>query len=222
MGSPNRFDPDVATAPPEVTDSSNIGFIQQQAVTEGVDPSYYSDGTLDDFLQYWVAGVSGLPPDNVRPRYQEQQPTYPVDANGNGMDFAAIGVHGDARPLGYTYGQYNSTPAGLGSQDRVGWEEFDLLCSFFGKKAGFYSTNFKMGAEVGNNFEGLALVQMGLTWVGPRRRAPMLIKSLWTQRYDVMVTMQRAIITNYPVRYFLSAPIAVTTDSGFTSNRTAG
>jgi hypothetical protein len=176
---------------------------------------FQSGQSLDDFVQQIVAGITGLPGDLVRPRYQQEPPDLPPI----GTDWCAVGVFGDARPSGYPYGVEDSLPAGQGSQDRADFEEFDVLASFYGPDADRYATLLRQGLFVANNQEPLYLAKVALVGTGPRRRMTDLIQRKFMERYDVLVTFTRTVLTSYPVLYFLSATNVVATDTGFvTSN----
>jgi hypothetical protein len=209
------FDPTTPTAPQPAGNSSEVGYLAWQPVAPQSSP--FAGQSLDDFMQQIVAGVTGLEPDLVRPRWQEESPNLPAI----GTDWAAVGVT-DSRPLGLPYALEDSLPAGQGSQDRADHEEFDVLCSFYGPNADRYATYLREGMFVANNQEPLYFASMAFVDASGRRRVPSLIQQRTMQRVDITLTFRRMVLSTYPVLYFTSASIEVETDTGATSNRTVG
>ena len=205
---PNTFNPDVPTAAIEVGDSSEIGFVHPVSAPNAP----FTGDTLDDFMQFVVAGVTGLPPDLVRPRWQEEPPTLPPV----GTNWASIGVVSD-KPLGYPASI--EAPDGLSTR-QADWEEFDCLCSFYGPKADYYAMVLRQGLLVAQNREAFQLASMNLIQTGGRIRAPAFLQQTWWQRIDIMLYMRREIRLSYPILSFLSAKFQIITDVGYVTPKT--
>jgi hypothetical protein len=211
---PAPFDPTVATAPPIANDSAEIGYLQPLPWSPAV-PPYTGTGagggqSLDLFMQQIVAGVSGLEPDLVRPRWQPEPPNEPPI----GTTWCAVGVM-ESRPQGFPWAEELSTPNGLGSSQRADWEEFDVLCSFYGPNADQASIYLREGMFVAQNQEPLIAAQVAFVDTGPRLRVPQLKQARFQQQIDIKLTFRRVIQTVYPVLYFLSEEVQITTDVGY-------
>lgn len=171
--------------------------------------------SLDDLFQQIVVGVTGLPGDMVRPRWQAE----PLPLPSLTSDWCAVGIT-DSTPLNYPASFYDATfPPGEGSTQVVDWEEFDVLCSFYGPNADKYSTRIRTGLFVEQNRNCLYYLGMAFISTSGRTRVPALVQMQNLERRDITLNMRRVVQDTYPVLYLLSAPIAVTTDTGYTSNR---
>lgn len=199
----------------------------------GFDEGYWSNPNgplagqqLDGFMQQVVSGVTGIPGNLVRPRWQPEPPNLPQDPNTNpgtpsSIDWAAIGVV-SSTPLGFPYNSEVITGRGLvvaqGFSQQSDQEEFDLLCSFYGLRADNYAVKLRAGLIVAQNRECLQLTGMGLVNTSGRRRVPSLVQNQNLMRVDITVTFRREVREQYPIMYYLSAPAVLTTDTGVTDN----
>lgn len=177
-------------------------------------PIPISGQDLDNFMQQIVAGVTGLDPTLVRPRWQQEPPNLP----DVGTTWAAVGVS-RTTPLGIPAAQELTTPNGNGSSLQQWHEEFELLCSFYGPNAQRAATGLRSGMFVANNREALFLAGMAFVDTGPLMRLPSLTQNLFLGRWDITLRLRRQVYDLYPVLYFLSAPVSVITDTGVISNR---
>jgi hypothetical protein len=167
-----------------------------------------SGQALDDLLQQVVAGVTGLPENLVRPRWQaEPPPIPPLDT-----DWCALGVT-DSTPLNYPAMVYNSDfPPGQGSGQIWDWEEFDILCSFYGPNSDKYARRIRTGLFIEQNRICLNLLSLAFVNTSGRTRVPALIQMQNLQRYDITLNMRRLIQDTYPILYFLSGNVDVITE----------
>lgn len=184
---------------------------------EGWSAGYWDDAdvptsgqTLDNFMQQAVAAITGLPTTLVRPRWQPEPPTIPPFTT----NWAAVGVR-DSTPLGFPHA--SEIDAGNGFSVQTDTEEFDTLCSFYGPQADNFAVALRLGLMVDQNREAFQLLNMGLIQTTGRRRVPELVKLQWLERVDITFSMRRLVRQTYPVLFFLRAPDAVTTDTGYTS-----
>lgn len=164
--------------------------------------SILDDEALIDFLQETVAGVSGLPGQLVRPRWQAEPPNLP----DFGTDWAAIGITDREAD---TYPVIEHDPTGQGADRLIRHERLDLLCSFYGPHAGSLAALLRDGLFIAQNREALLLVGMALVEVSGSTRAPALVKERYTDRTDITVTLRREIRRTYPVLNLLSAQLAL-------------
>ncbi len=177
---------------------------------------------LDDFMQQVVAGVTGLPGNLVRPRWQPEPPNAPpitaTETPGNAPVvpcWAAVGVT-RSTPLGFPASTEitQGAAAPLGFSQQSDQEEFDIRCSFYGKMADTYAIVLRSGLMVAQNRECLQLANIGFITTSGRTRVPTLTQGQWWMRVDITASFRREVRTFYPVLYYLSAPAKVITDTG--------
>jgi len=92
-----------------MNDSSTGGFLLPLIPP----PIPLEDDQLDDLLQAWVVGLTGLPSEMVRPRWQTPTPTRPQSTT----DWAAIGITDEQPEYGFVTWHH-------GSQKAFGWFDF--------------------------------------------------------------------------------------------------
>lgn len=182
-------------------DSTNIGIIQP----EDLAPPLFA-GSLDDFLQAYIADLLGLDRRYCRPRYQPE----PVNLPRFGTDWVAVGVMRQD-PVGFVAAQIHD-PAGdggIGVNNLQDHETFELLCSFYGPNAGVYAGLLRQNLMIGQNREWLTLNEMGIVEVQPAVRAAELINHQWWDRFDRTIVFQRLIRRTYPIRTLKSFQFAL-------------
>lgn len=150
------------------------------------------------FLQGVVVGITGLPGDMVRPRWQAEPPNIPAA----GSVWAAIGV--TTRPTdAYAYTRELNTGTELQRH-----EEMDLLCSFYDLgstgQADAMCALLRDGFQIAQNREPLFRNGMGLVHTDDAVAVPSLLKMRWLYRVDMNVKLRRVILRNYPVLTILS------------------
>jgi hypothetical protein len=164
------------------------------------------DDALDDLLQALVAGVSGLPGNLVRPRWQPTVPKQPEPS----VNWCALGVteqENDAGPA------IQHDPAAEGHDDYQRHQDIRLLCTFYGPAAKGYAQRLADGLSIPQNREQLRLNDMAFVSAGEIRAAPDFVNQQWVRRYDVTVLLRRKITRTYPVLNLLSAQVSTETDS---------
>lgn len=167
-------------------------------------------------MQNIIAGITQLPPNMVRPRWQREPPNIP----DRDVDWCAIGITGSDPEDGWAYLYHD--PSGDGRDTVMQHESFDVLCSFYGPNAEAYSGLLRDGFQVPQNREVLQLNAMGLVRVSGNTRAPALLKNEWLERTDRTVTIHRQIRRQYPVLNIKSIPYTITTVNGDGSHSTSG
>jgi hypothetical protein len=180
-------------------DSSTAGYLQP------VGTSPPEDADLDAIFQKLIVGITGLPGNMVRPRWQPTLPKQPEPAT----NWCAIGVT-DIEHDANSYEQHN--PAGDGSDTFIRHEILSVLCSFYGVNALNYAAQARDGMYVAQNNSTLDQFEMGLVEVGSIRTAPELINQQWVRRFDLSMRIRRRIVRTYPILTILSAD--ATADSG--------
>jgi hypothetical protein len=199
---------------PVALDSSQIGTllpgpgIFRFTFVLGSDPTYFLtsqplDGQpLEDFLQQLVAAVTNLPPNMVRPRWQEEPPTLPA----HNVDWCATGMTSSELDNGWPYVNFDQVDGQAYMQQH---ETVELLTSCYGPHAEWFSGLIRDGFMIGQNREVLYLASMGLIGVGRAVVAPELINKRWLRRVDRIVRIHRLIRRAYPILSLLSAPFGV-------------
>ena len=154
---------------------------------------------LNDFIQGWIVGITGLPGTMVRPRWQTEPPNIPTA----GTAWAAIGVQ--VRPADTFPVVLHSATANAGNgQDEVHQhEDLEILVSFYdlgtNGQADSYAATLRQGLAIDQNLELLTNNGMGLVACGEPIPLPSLLKKLWLYRVDLAVQVKREIIRAYPV-----------------------
>lgn len=170
----------------------------------------YSDGstpnegqTLDNFIQQLVAGICQLPPNMVYPRWQPEPPILPP----NTVNWAAVGVT-DSELL-HGWGVIMHDPANGGRDIMEQYEEFTVLCSFYGPNADLFDALLRDGLQIPQNREILQLNAIGIVNYYSRTVVPELIKNTWLRRVDRQIKFTRAVLREYPVLNFLGVQFTV-------------
>ncbi|KVE41703.1 phage neck terminator protein [Burkholderia sp. BDU5] len=186
-----------------MTDSSTGGYL-----APAVDAPPAEDDALDDLVHDLIAGVTALPGDLVRPRWQPTVPKQPEP----GVDWCAFGVQEQEPDAGPAI-QHDGTGDGHDHDTYIRHQDIDVLCTFYGPHAKGYAQRLADGLAIPQNREQLQLQDMAFVGAGSIRAAPDLVNQQWVRRYDMTVTLRRKITRAYAVLNLLSATVATTTDS---------
>lgn len=167
---------------------------------------------LDDFFQQLVAGITNLPSQNVRPRWQDEPDPLPAW----GTDWAAVGVTSADLDAGYAWEGDVNNPGTVASSNILmeQHEIMTLLVSCYGPHADWYDGLLRDGFAVDQNREVLTLAAMGLIEVGGQTVVPELVNQRWLRRIDRQFRIHRQIRRAYPVLSILQAAVGVEIDSG--------
>jgi hypothetical protein len=189
-----------------VTNNSASGGYLQPAAS----PAPLEGLQLLQFLQQWMVGITGLPGDMVRPRWQPEPPDIPQAGNA----WVALGV--STRPNDeYPYNDWNPVANAYVLQRH---EELDILSSFYDLgstgQADSLCALFRDGTAIPQNREPLVLQGMNLVKMGAPLAVPSLLKQRWLYRVDLALTIRREIDRQYPVQTLEGATGAIYTDVG--------
>lgn len=152
--------------------------------------------TFEQFLQTVFVGVSELPGDLVRPKWQINPPKQPDIY----VNWLAIGLsEEDADTFAY-----NSTDT---SNNNVfmRMEAITVQCSFFGPDALKYGRLVRDGFQIGQNREALQSAKMDFVSTSKMVRAPDLVNERWVDRWEMSVYLRAEALRTYPILIFLSA-----------------
>lgn len=204
-------------------DSSTGGYLLPQGTPY---PTPLEDVALDSFLQSVIAGVTGLPGNMVRPRWQPNPPTQPdisTDWIAMGIQdrvadtFAVVG-HETPRldEVGRVLDDTNSNTSGTVDEPDNDIlfrnERLEVLCSVYGPNAGRTASNIREGLQIAQNREQLRLKFMAFVETGDTLPAPVLVNTQWYNRLDMTVIFRRLVITTYSILNIRSAEGVIETD----------
>jgi len=174
-------------------DSSTGGYLAPSG------PAPASALALDTLIQGFLVGVTGLPGDMVRPRWQDAS----EDAGGTAprvpnrdKTWCAVGV---------TVTDTDDTPAlihdgsGQGSTTLRRFDRLDVLASFYGPMGDAYAKLARDAFYVPQNRE--AMYAQGLTFIGcdPIRRLPEIIATGTRRRSDLAFRLVQRVERTYPI-----------------------
>lgn len=184
-----------------MTDSSTGGYL-----SPSVDAPPDEDDVLDDLIHDMIAGVTALPPNLVRPRWQPTVPKQPDPC----VNWCAFGIP-DQLPDASPAIQHDGT--GDGCDTYIRHEEVSVACTFYGPAAKGYAQRLADGLAIPQNREALGSNDMAFVGVSEIRAAPDLVNQQWVRRYDMTVTLRRKITRTYAVLNLASAQASTTTDA---------
>ena len=162
------------------------------------------DQDLDRIFHDLFAGVSGLDPKLIRPRWSFE----PANMPSLGSSWIAQGIID--RREDPTVTQWFTE--GIGTTV-VRQQEIDNLLSFYGPGAAALESLVRDGLYLDQNREALGLLGIALVAVENPRNASMLINERWNKRIDVEITFRRVIKRIYPVLSLQSAYVTEHTDN---------
>ncbi len=151
--------------------------------------------TLEQFLQTVFVGISGLPGDLVRPKWQIEPPKQP-DVYVNWL---AIGLNEDNADT-FAYNSVNS--GGMNVFQRM--EALSVQCSFYGPNSLDYARATRDGFQIGQNREALQSASMDFVSTSGLTRAPDIVNERWVDRWEMVVSLRAEILRVYPILNLVS------------------
>lgn len=161
------------------------------------------DDALDDFLQRFIVGITGMPGDLVWPRWQPEPPNIPEW----GVDWAAVGV---TMREGDTYAVEAHEPDGTSIVTRH--ETLDITCTFYGPHCQANAALLRDGLGLAQNREALFAVGAGLVDVGQLQRGGDLVKNRWMQTSELPFSIRRIINRVYAILDLVALDLTVQTE----------
>ena len=158
----------------------------------------------DDAITAAIVGITGLPSNLVRPRWQPYAPNQPEAT----ADWCAVGI------TSRTPTDYPSQWLTDEGMIQTRWYEIEALASFYGPNYPAFAEMFRDGLYVQQNLEALAQSGLRLKNVGTSTSVPEQINSQWIPRVDLPITLSGVIDRTYNVLDILSSDGTITTDSG--------
>ena len=167
------------------------------------------DADFDTVLQQLVVGLTGLPGNLVRPRWQPVPPIQPEPT----VNWCAIGVLAITPNDGpqITHNPLGGAGQGVDTVDRH--ETIDVLASFYGPQGMSYAAILRDGLGVPQNVEGLLAVGMAFTDAGVSRQAPELVNQQWIRRQDIALRFRRHLQRSYAIQTAAVAGVQIFDDS---------
>ena len=174
-------------------------------------PSPLEGEALLVFLQNWIAPLSGLAGEMVRPRWQPE----PANIPAAGDAWMAFGLVPDRTADTFPYLSESSDGLSTRLQRQ---EEMPVLCSFYDLGstglADSLASLLRDNLAIPQNWEPLLDGGFALAYVGEMRPAPTLRATRWLYRMDFSFVLRRQIDRVYSVESLLSAHGTVRTDGG--------
>lgn len=160
------------------------------------DPVY--DEALDAQLSQWISSVSGLPAEEVRPRWRED----PLLMPSLETTWCAFGI---------TAWSSDDNPAFSRQTDESVqfWrhETFACTASFYGPAGMTFAARFRDGIAVPQNNAALNALGFSLRGEIFLNPCPELIEQTWVLRYDMTAQLRRKIVREYAIQSLVAAPV---------------
>ena len=175
-------------------------------------PLPIEDVALEDVITATVAGITGIDPTLVRPRWQPSPPKEPEYC----IDWCGVGVLNETPDAGLPSIIHNPADnGGLGSSTTYQQSILEIMASFYGPNARGLASLLRDGLMVSQNREAMAALDMALvSKPGESRRVPELINNIWRNRVDVSFSVRRNVKRTWAIESALSVPVTITGDDG--------
>ena len=157
---------------------------------------------LQRFIQQWLASVTGLNGDLVRPRWQQNPPPVPAIAT-DWLAFGITGIQEDANAVVQTAG-VNGT--------LTRHQTLTYLLSFYGASALAKAVAFRDAVNLSQNVETLLLNNLGLVSCENIVHTADLINDQWCDRYDLTLVIAQRVTYTTAVLSQQSAPATISID----------
>jgi hypothetical protein len=172
-----------------------------------------NDAALAAIFQTLVAGLTGMPPTLIFPRWQPVPPTMPVP----GTDWCAIGI---TSYHGYDYPFWTQDTVTYGTAHR--YERVDVLATFYGPSSSYNAGVLRDALYLNWNARllefntGIKLRSADeIVHLGEEVNAAML------QRSDLPLSFVRMVERSYAITAVGAVPVNFITDTGLTCTITA-
>ena len=182
-------------------DSSTGGYLSPAVASPPLE-----DDALTAIFQQMIVGITGMPGNMVRPRWQPNPPKQPEPT----VNWCALGIAVQTLDDGPAI-VHNG--AGNGSDTYIRHEQIDVLASFYGPNGMQNAQLLSDGLAVPQNLEQLKAQDMNSVDAGQIRPVPDLINEQWVRRYDIELTFRRKITRSYNVLNILTAQGTVQTNT---------
>lgn len=171
-------------------------------------------GSWEDFLHDVIAGITGLDPTLVRPRWQAQPPTTPA-VNMTWCAFGVMHTDADYEPW---IGHYDTPDPGLDLMQRM--ERQTVLSSFYGPYGQELAAVLRDGLFIDQNRAVFRANAVGIIQVDDIIRTADLFRQQFRERSDLNLILRREVRRTYNVRNLLRAQGNVIGNAALGSERT--
>jgi IS1 family transposase len=185
-------------------DSSTGGFLQP------IDPTLANDADLEDLLQPWIVGCSGVRGDLVRPLWQEEPPALPPRLT----TWLAFGVKTHAQDWSSTRRHVKAKDGQPAFTSVYRQEELEIVVQCYGPRSDALAANLWNGCQVPQNREYLTLNKMAFTSVDKPTQLAEQVKTKYIRRVDLLIHLRRTVFLRYPVLDIVGAEVEIVTDLG--------
>jgi hypothetical protein len=170
-----------------------------------------SDDALLDAIHDAIAGITGIAPELVRPRWQHLPPNQPPNTPPAATNWCAFGIT-DRTPINYPVIRHFA-----GGPDRVTrWSAVTVLASLYGPACHALAEQLRDGFYVDQNREQLGLVGVKLTEVGELTAVPDQVNLQWLNHVDIPIILAQSVDRDYDVLDIASSQGTITTENGVT------
>lgn len=177
-----------------VIDSSQSGYL-----APGPPPAY--DTALEDLFQAVCVGITSLPGNMVRPKWQPQ----PANSPDQSANWAAIGVEVKERQWDAYLEHDGNAASGTGETTLSGTEVLHVTFSFFGPGSQGNATILRDGMSITQNRDALSAQGVKFVEFMEPVNLPALLKDVWGRRVDLKAVFRRTVSRTYAIRNFASA-----------------
>lgn len=186
---------------PTVPNSTQFGYVLPSA------PEPINDDALENFFNIAFSSILGIDSTLVRPRWQILPPNQP----NNSTTWLSFGIE-------RTTPQVNDLVAYLytdGAMTQSWYEEYSILCSFYGPAMGTLATRLKAGLSLAQNRDAISynfssvvgppevdtITSNGIVFVNctEPRNVSILINNIWQKKVDMFIIFRRQVEFTYPI-----------------------
>lgn len=167
-------------------DSASGGYITPSG-------GYAYDQELEDIFQAFIVGITSLPGDVVRPRFQKDPPPFPAI----GEDWCAFAVKNIKPDDGPYFDQKDET------MDSIRHEELTLFLSFYGDHGQSIANVLKDGLGIPQNIAQLKAQEIKFISTSEIITAPDFLNNQYVHRYDLTAVFKRKTSRTFAVKSFV-------------------
>lgn len=153
------------------------------------------DQDLEDIFQAFIVGITSLPGDMVRPRFQRDPPPFPAI----GEDWCAFVIKNIKPDDGPYFDQKDET------MDSIRHEELTLFLSFYGDHGQSLANVLKDGLGLPQNIAQLNAQKIKFISTGEIITAPDFLNNQYVIRYDLTAVFKRKTSRTFAVKSFVDA-----------------
>lgn len=165
------------------------------------------DNPLDDFLHAFLVGLSAIPGQLVRPRWQPEPPNLPSFST----DWLSWGIT-EIEEDRFAFQDQRDSQSAIVERD----EMLTMLMSFYGPSAGKLAKQVSAGIQLSQNRAYLRSQSMTVIEVFDQVRIPSLLKEKWVPRVDLRARFRRRATWAYPIQTIESVQAALDNDQYLT------